>query len=220
MAAAKETAEEQLLRMIEGPAGTPPARPRRFSLVAVASNLRFAFASLAERLSRLAERSQRTTDPLLSRLRLVVSILWLTLGSLGLFFVIDLVVLRPEPPSAVIISPGGIEDVGESTRAFDTLKPLAAYIEKIGGRNPFALTPQQRIESGELTAMDRLQERTATLIVVGMSRGSVPEALIEDTELKRTHFVTIGDEINGVRVIAISPKGVTVVYENEELLLK
>ena len=56
--------------------------------------------------------------------------------------------------------------------------------------------------------------------MVGINRGKVPEALVEDTEAKRTYFVKVGDEINGLKISAIDVNGVKVTYEGEEAVLQ
>ena len=48
----------------------------------------------------------------------------------------------------------------------------------------------------------------------------MPEALIEKSDEKRTYFVKVGDQINGVTVKTIDQRGVTVAYEGEEITLQ
>ena len=67
---------------------------------------------------------------------------------------------------------------------------------------------------------NRLAELTASLTVVGIGLGRVPDALIEDTEEKRTFFVRIGDRINDLVVESIESNGVVVSYEGQETLLQ
>ena len=69
-------------------------------------------------------------------------------------------------------------------------------------------------------AKSKLEELVGGLTVVGINRGRVPEALIEDAKATRTYFVKIGDDLNGLKVKAIDQNGVTVTYEGEETTLK
>ena len=66
----------------------------------------------------------------------------------------------------------------------------------------------------------KLADLVSSLTVVGINRGTVPEALIEDTQAKRTHFVKVGDQVNGVTISSISSEGVKVTYEGEEAILQ
>ena len=91
----------------------------------------------------------------------------------------------------------------------------------MAARNPFRLSAGRLSEpaTGQ-TVRSKLLELTSQLTVVGINRGRVPEALIEDKDAKRTHFVKVGDQINGVTIIRIDSQGVTVRYEGEETTLQ
>jgi len=221
MAPAKETAEEQLLRMIEGPAAPePPQRPQRG----------FSPAELLQRVQRAVEDLRRWilpsaregADGLLWRLRLAQRAMWGVLICMALYLVIDLVLLRPTLPTMTReASPEHPAGAADAVAIEDRLKPLPEYRENVGGRNPFGLMMQRALQ-GETdeSAHAKLLEITATLRVAGINRGRVPEALIEDETANRTHIVKVGDDLNGLTVKAIDARGVLVSYEGEETLLE
>lgn len=227
MVGAKETAEEQLLRMIEGPArpagGGGPGRSAGSGpgggldrLLAPLQQGRRLFSQWFGRPRQDRDRS----DVFLWQLQLTSRLFWVLLGGLGLYLMLDLWVFRPKPPAfatAIGTGPGGTP---AWTPADDAAR-LAGYRATLASRNPFRLAaPGTQGAVDPVTVKNRLLEVTATLTVVGINRGRVPEALIEDTDAKRTHFVKVGDQINGLTISRIDEQGVTVAYEGEELLLK
>ena len=222
MVRTKETAEEQLLRMIEGPKGPVSSRGplRHFA----PERLLEQFRGRLELLRRWAlpmEQSGAGSDGVLWRLHLAERVFWVVLASLGLYLVADLIFMNRRSPMIVLqTSPSAgtaPEGVVVGALAEDRLKPLAEYREALVTRNPFGLSTPAIVKSQG--AKSRLGELTATLTVVGINRGRVPEALIEDTVAKRTSVVKVGDQINGVTVKSIDQRGVVVLYQNEEALL-
>ena len=220
MVPAKETAEEQLLRMIEGPsapspkgsAGGPPAGR-------MLDPLRDAWDALRRWIrGRAGGPARDRGDAFLSQLHLASRVFWAVLAALGLYLVIDVVILQPAaprlstPPHA---SGGGAQPVESSGNK------LQEYRKALAARNPFRLEAV-RVEDAPAsqTAQAKLEELIAKLSVVGINRGAVPEALIEDADSKRTLFVKVGDVVNGVTISAIDQEGVKVSYEGEETLLK
>ena len=98
MVPGKETAEEQLLRMIEGSAAPkPPARDPKSS-----SSLQ----QITEQVKHQVEQLRRwampppkaSTDALLQRLRLIERLLWLLLIGLGCYMVWSLWLVQRQPP--------------------------------------------------------------------------------------------------------------------------
>ena len=228
MVAAKATAEEQLLRMIEGSATPPPSskRPvRRISWPALAESLRRATQTVRYWLTRPTG-GKAPADPFLWQLQLTGRIAWIVLAGLGLYVVADMWLLQPTPPRLTAMpsaAPGGQPEALPAPHA--TVDPLeehaAEYRETLAARNPFRLTAERIIDTATgHTARSKLLELTAPLIVVGINRGRVPEALIEHSEEKRTYFVKVGDQINGITVKSIDQQGVTVTYEGEETTLQ
>ena len=224
MVPAKETAEEQLLRMIEGPGGPPSSsRPRNPSVERVAAGLRGWAEGLWRRL--LPFRPHReTSDVLLWRLRIAERLAWIVLAGLPVYLVVDLWVVQPRLPTLKPLqapAATGGADRTSAAMAEDHLKPLAEYREALVTRNPFGLAIQKISEAvGGAQEKSRLAQLAGSLTVVGINRGRIPEALIEDTAAKRTVVVKVGDQVNKLTVKSISQDGVVVTYEGEETTIK
>ena len=223
MAAAKETAEEQLLRMIEGPGRPSPGRGpvKGFSLSQASEQLRqrvrifWQWAFTPQR---------QETDVLLWRLRLGERVLWLLLLGLGLYLVVDLFIvpLRPRRLGALSSHSEKAASGNEATEAVEPrLKAVDEYRQAIAGHNPFALASRrgEQAEDADKAAAD-LAQQVSTLTVVGINRGRVPEVLVEDTEARRTYFLKIGDQVKGLTVKAIDQSGVLVTDGKHDVVLK
>lgn len=170
---------------------------------------------------------RRETDAVLRNLRLIHRLLWVALAGLGVYVVVDLLLMqpvwRPSAPARAIGGPGA-PDPGAQTvsRGQPVLKPLSEYLTAIQVRNPFTGLPGGLTlnQPTAKTTKRRLEDLAQGLAVVGIDRGPNPEAIIEDTAQQRTYFVKVGDDINGMIVQDISAQGVMVAYEGEELLLR
>src|SRR3989338_599927 len=124
MAPAKETAEEQLLRMIEGPAAPePPQRPQhRFSPAELLQEAQRAFDELRRW---VLPSAREGADGLLWRLRLAQRAMWGALICMALYLMIDLVLLRPALPTAMReASPEHPVGTADAVAIEDRLKPL------------------------------------------------------------------------------------------------
>ena len=212
--------------MIEGPATpTPPKRPgARFSVGSLLEPPRRFVGQLRQWFSGPMNR-KATSDAFLWQLQLAGRVFWIVLAGLGIYLMVDVWVLQPAMPTLGIppsrsTAPSGTPETSPSP--MDPLEERAKeYRDTLASRNPFRLATTHVINraTGE-TAKTRLFELTGSWIIVGINRGKVPEALIENGEEKRTYFVKVGDQINGVTVKAIDQAGVTVMYEGEETTLK
>ena len=225
MVSAKETAEEQLLRMIEGAATpTPPKRPApRFSIGPWLPQAQRFLDQVRQRLSGPMNR-KAPSDVFLWQLQFAGRIFWIVLAGLGIYLIVDAWVLQPAMPTLGIppspsTAPSGTPETSASP--MDPLEERAKeYRDTLASRNPFRLATTHVINraTGE-TVKTKLFDLTSSWIIVGINRGKVPEALVEDGEEKRTYFVKVGDQIKGVTVKAIDQAGVTVMYEGEETTL-
>jgi hypothetical protein len=177
--------------------------------------------------SRAARRVRQSSDGLLWRLLVVERVFWLILVALVAYVVVDLGVVAParSRASAVAMLPASQSPTPDpvGSEAGDAgLRPLAEYREALMSRNPFGIASNQlgasRIRGEQVRS--RLQELAAMLKVVGLNRGRVPEAIIEDTSASRTYFVKVGDQVGEMTVTTIDQRGVTVTYEGEETLLQ
>ena len=220
MAPIKETAEEQLLRMIEGPEGVPSRRPtQRFSFERLLEPLQGSFEATRQWVLGSRNRQERS-DVFLRQLRFAGRFFWIIVAGLMLYLIIDLLMTKPAIPR---LPSGGIPQLPnpEAADPGEALRQQAAeYRQTLAARNPFRLANRMLEAQTGQTAKNRLVELTGTLVVVGINRGAIPEALIEDTAAKHTYFVKVGDQINGVTIASISQTGVAVRYEGEEILLK
>ena len=212
--------------MIEGPAApTPPKRPASpFSVGRWLEPARQLIDRLRQGLSGPMNR-KASSDLFLGQLQLAGRIFWVILAGLGIYLVVDTWFLQPPPPTLGLPLNAATRPSGApvaQTPAVDPLEEHAAeYRDTLASRNPFRLASTRIINTvtGQ-TAKGRLSELTGSLIIVGINRGQVPEALIEDSEEKRTYFVKVGDQIKGMTVKAIDQTGVTVTYEGEETTLQ
>ena len=223
MAAAKETAEEQLLRMIEGPSGPSPSRSplRRFSVSRLLEQLR-GWADALWHASPFAQPTQEHADVLLWRLRALERVFWIILIGLGVYLAVDFFVFQPQLPSPARRTLPSGSAAGTTAGPEDQLKPMAEYREALASRNPFGIATHgtEGLLVAPKEAKSRLEQLIGVLTIVGINRGRTPEALIEDTSAKRNFFVKVGDQVNGLTVKSIDEHGVMVTYEGEETLLK
>lgn len=164
----------------------------------------------------------RQSDAFLWRLRLAERLCWVVLIALGSYLIIDLFLIQQRPPVAAVLSSGaGQESAGPSTGiTTGQLKPLSEYQTALATRNPFGL--QRRLEAqGPIEPSDTgIAGLTSGLVVVGLSRGRVPEALIEDTAAQRTHVVKVGDKVNGLTVKKIDAHGVVVSDGHDDAVIQ
>ena len=99
MVTAKETAEEQLLRMIEGP--QPVGAPKGPAAPVLLERLIGPLRQGGEWLRRWKERpSMRRprSDAFLAQLQLTSQLFWTLLGGLGFYLLVDAVVFKPKTP--------------------------------------------------------------------------------------------------------------------------
>ncbi|MBI4323466.1 MAG: hypothetical protein HY596_04230 [Candidatus Omnitrophica bacterium] len=218
----KETPAEQLLRMIEGPAGAA-----NVPHASASPSLRQLWAGLQELPGRLLSRlrpARRETDAFLWNLTMAQRLLWGVLLALGAYVAFDLVVVQPRPKLGRRVATATVEPATESPGASGSpasaLKPLAEYLAVVQQASPFGGAASIIAAPAAQSTKQRLAELAQGLVVVGIDRSANPEAIIEDTTQKRTYFIKVGDELNGMAVKDISVKGVIVSYEGEELLVK
>ena len=211
--------------MIEGPQGAGSGDPAPASNP-LAPLLGFFKNFLPNRFWRKLRPGRRDSDPFLSNLTLAQRLLWIVLILFGAYVAFDLVAVQPKshldrvtattPASAATVPVAAAPPPAGAA----SLKPLADYLSAIQQANPFGGSAPPPAAPITQTTKQRLGELANGLVVVGIDRSATPEAIIEDTNQKRTYFVKVGDELNGMTVREISAKGVVVTYEGEDLLLK
>jgi hypothetical protein len=125
------------------------------------------------------------------------------------------------------LSPGGAERTllssealtsgskGESTPAESNFKD---YSKAIAGKKIFggALDAESRTLSGASSSNPDFYKR---FNLVGVIEGDDPQAIIEDKELQKTHYLIKGQSVEGLYVRAITKRKVTLAYEGEEVAL-
>ena len=219
---AKDTPAEQLLRVIEGsPMPTAPGATTAKS----ASPLKWLVERLHALLAGLAQLvlpAQREADSFLWNLRVAHRVLWVVLAGLGAYLALDVLAIRPTsrlashllPPSKADAAPAPSVSAGPSLRA------LSEYLAAAQRRNPFTGTVATAAKAASKTTKKRLADLAGDLVVVGIDRGANPIALVEQTSQQHTYMLKVGDTVNGMTVKSITPDGVVVTYEGEELTLK
>lgn len=220
MVADKSTAEEQLLKLIEGPPpeGAPPAS----ASAAPTARGRLASWWAAWRRRGAADRRVGRIDPLLHRLSLSNRFLSVALGILMLYLIADLAWPRQARHRRAGFSGGEHASVGDETPAKpeEYLKPMSVYIRSASQRDVFAENPPVvAARQGPRPVEERIKAMAEGLVVVGIDRGANPQALIEDTQRQRTYFVRIGDDVSGMTVREIRHDGVMLTYEGLEVEL-
>ncbi len=225
MVPGKETAEEQLLRMIEGAEGAPlsgamppPESPGRVSGRRMPDFWKNSVRGLRDQMRRvLAPPKGEAADPVLWNLRTASRILWVALAGIGAYAVFDLVVARPVYKLPVAT---GSSAVAAETPVAREQKPLSEYLGSILARDPFTGAVAGATAAILQTNRNRLEELSKGLSVAGLDRGANPVAFLEDKEEQKSFMVKVGDDIKGMRVQSISSDGVVLEYEGEQIVLQ
>lgn len=210
MAASPLTPEEQLLKLIEEPGGSSTGGAGGASTVK--HPLRW--------LNGLAQWRRAPLD-----LRWVARALWVALAVLAAHVVMT--VLRPRQSDLTNLAvPASAASIGTPVITDPPGLPLQSLSHYLDGfqRNPFTgrgLEQNAAETAAPVTAKSVLQEKLGALKLVGITRGPVMEALVEDAVAQRTVVVREGDEVNGLMVTAIDSSGiVTVEYDDETAELR
>ena len=163
----------------------------------------------------------RQSDGFLQRLKLLQQICWVVLIALGAYLVTDLFFVQLRPPVAAVLPTGTQEPVTPSAGlTTGQLKPLSEYQTALATRNPFGLQRRLEAQGPAEPAKTGIAQLISGLALVGLSRGRVPEALIEDTAAQRTYVVKVGEVVNGLKVKEINTDGVVVGDGHEEAVIR
>ncbi len=178
----KPPPEEKLLRLIRAKPSVKPAAPEgpaaAWPTMGAAMDLPFAAGGRAAR--------RQLPWP-----KVAVAALSIALGVEGLWLLVQLV--RPLPPVGLpAVQDAQIQD-GASAEAPEALPSLAASAQRplfasSGGSN-IAPATDYRMPSGMAKGL------TSRLSLTGIVSGEPPQAIIEDSETKKTYFVTAGQPI-------------------------
>ena len=99
-------------------------------------------------------------------------------------------------------------------------KTAAYYFEKVAQRDIFKMGPKPLPTEKQKVVSPVVTEATKNLKLVGISWSDNPDAMIEDTQAKRTFFLKRGQKIGKMKIQAIFRDKVILSYEDEEVILK
>lgn len=217
-----DIAEERLLRVIEKGerSGSTPSAMRLDS--------RGFLGRIRQGLARFYAKPVAAEDRALTALQMASSAAWLVLAAAALYLAYS-ILSRGETSRkkssayssdaiayapAVEMPPFKIEE---------KMRPESEYLSPIRERDPFTGTsgvPEAVQEVQGPSAQETLQSMAQGLTVVGVNRGAVRDAIIEDTAQKRTFFVKNGDKIKEMTVKEIKHDTVVLTYEGEDLEIR
>jgi len=218
------TPEKQLLKLIESPstAGFQAQRVKRegkkwFSLGALKGRLGFLKSASAARWNSLGQLVR--TPPGLRQVNLALKFCILFL-ILYLGYSIVAMAIQLNKASHLILQPD--KNIPFETEEPVTLKNLSYYTDKVGARDIFKLGPTAKAPEESRSSAPPPEEDTGkNLSLVGIAWSNDPEAMIENTQLKRTHFLKRGQFFDqNVKVVAIFKDRVVLSREGKEFELK
>jgi len=220
MDADKDIAEERLLRVIE----KGQARSATISLGANKGGGLFKWfrSWMAQHYSRPIARE---SDVTLRLMRSLSTILWFLLTCFGIYFAFDVISQHQSPFKHKLVE-GKNRMISKTTDSMNAvleekLQPEDHYVQALQNPNPFTGAgadvkveePVVRTES----AAQKLAEMSKGLVVVGINRGAIPDAIIENSEQKKTFFVKAGDMVNDLKVKEVKRDTVVLTYEGEDV---
>ncbi len=109
-----------------------------------------------------------------------------------------------------------VEDYLKEVEQRDLFNPVAPSAPQKAEAKAEPVKPPEATKPPEPTPLDVLRERAKTLKLVGISWGSVPVAMIEDTAKHETSFLKERESINQIRIKAILRDRVVLSYGNAE----
>ena len=109
-----------------------------------------------------------------------------------------------------------LEDYLKEVEQRDLFNPVAPSAPKKAEAKAEPVKPPEATKPPEPTPLEVLRERAKSLKLVGISWGSVPVAMIEDTAKHETSFLKERESINQIRIKAILRDRVVLSYGNAE----
>jgi hypothetical protein len=218
------TPEKQLLKLIQNPSTTTlqTHKVKRegkkwFSLGALRGRLGFLKSISAARWSSLGQRVR--TPPGLRQVNMALKFCILFLV-LYLSYGVVAMAIQLRKASQLILQPDKSIpfEMGEPV----TLKNLSYYTDKVGARDIFKLGPTAKApDTPESTVVPPEEDLSKNFSLVGIAWSNDPEAMIENTQLKRTHFVKRGQFFDqSIKVVAIFKDRVVLGQNEKEFELK
>jgi len=221
----KDTAEEQLLRVIEdGGKGKESAggdaKGKPSSLV---ERLKNVLSSIKGRLK--GKSTGRHVKGEQWDIRWANNLLWILLAALTIYIISDFVLFSSNAKEKYVkkmpITANAESAISAAPDIMEgQLKSLNEYVGALTDRNPFTGKGRPIITETtykEPSARDKLEEMIEGLVLVGINRGANPDAVIEDSGAKQTYFVSEGDKVRDLTVKSISADSIVFEYEGEEI---
>ena len=151
-------------------------------------------------------------------LKAVNKYLIIILGVLLLYFLIDLIVVRPSKNVQLLITKTAAEQSRKAlpagTKNVAAAKDYSSYSNAVPGRTVFgpggAAAPEDISASGGMTEQIGL---------VGIIAGDNPQAIIEDKKAQKTYYLNKGQSFNGYVVEDISKDKVMLDYDGKKISL-
>lgn len=203
----KTTSEEKLLHLIENPTlktkkeFKPPFKRR--------PPLGFSRLSLAIKEFWLKRQAKVFTLKFTNKVLIALCIV------ITLFVVFDFMMGSKDVKNLYLVEKGLIpSEVGED-KITQSL-PLAEYLTQIKKRDIFVSIEKEfpTYEEGEAITITSLSE---SLVLVGILWSSVPQVMIEDTNVNKTYILNKGDSINNIFIKDILRDRVILGYQDEEM---
>lgn len=97
-------------------------------------------------------------------------------------------------------------------------RPFVYYLEMVQRRNIFSPIGLEEVKKPEIKEED-LSKMVEDLILVGISWGKEPIAMVEDKKIKKTYFLRKGDAINQFKVDDVAENKVILGYNGCKLEL-
>lgn len=220
-----DTPEKQLLKLIENPKpssleveGAKRQGKKWFSISALKGRVSF-WSSLSNQRWFSFKKSTKTNIGV-RQVNLVLRILMGCFSFFLIYYVIRMS-LELKRASNLILQPDD-QPAAEQTLEEPEVKNLSYYLEKAGGRSLFTIEKvPEEAKVVEPPPSPKEIERTKNFSLVGISWSSDPEAMIEDSQNKRTYFVKRGQALdNEVKVVTIFKDKVIMTYKGKEFELR
>ena len=152
-------------------------------------------------------------------LKTVNKYLFIALGILLSYFVIDLAFIRPYK-NAKEIADKPVTETQQipATQANNAagVKDYSSYSGAMPSRQIFGQGQNQDTATENVTTSDNITERVG---LVGILAGDNPQAIIEDKKAQKTYYLNKGQSFDGYVVEEISENKVTLNYEGKKITL-
>ncbi|MFA6321268.1 MAG: type II secretion system protein N [Candidatus Omnitrophota bacterium] len=154
-----------------------------------------------------------------SRLKLANRYLIIALGVLSLYFVIDLIFVRPYKNVQSIVAGSGS---GQSERPISAesknavvIKDYSSYSDSVANKSVFGKSQGASEVGDSVSPSDELPN----VGLVGIIAGSNPQAIIEDKKSQKTYYLNKGQSFDGYVVEEITNDKVSLDYDGKKITL-